>query len=195
MQKPMKLSQLEKRIQQNFTNSKTPKRPKAAGQINSRPNKKRPGHCTNQIHPRVDSLGCPRVPFQGPILARQNDKKKKKKHVKVDGCSFYFFFNSRKTPRFKPGLEVLWLLEILGLLEFGCFAYLRCFGNLICFGYLRCFAYLSCFAHLRYFVYFGCFAGRPVPTLASALSVRRSTTRISFQWIVKKSVTNNGRRQ
>ena len=37
--------------------------------------------------------------------------------------------------------------------------------------------------------------GQPVPSLASALSVRRSSTWISFLWMVKKGVPNNGKRQ
>ena len=37
--------------------------------------------------------------------------------------------------------------------------------------------------------------GRPVQSLASALSVHHSSTWISFLWIVKKGVPNNGKRQ
>lgn len=45
------------------------------------------------------------------------------------------------------------------------------------------------------FLSLGALLGPPVPSLASALSVHHFSTWISFLWIVKKGVPNNGKRQ
>ena len=66
IQKSMKLSQIEKGIQQTLTNSKDiikkaeSRRAEEAGPDQRAAKQMRPMHCTNQIHP-----GCPRLTFLG----------------------------------------------------------------------------------------------------------------------------------